>query len=78
MFRDESERLYVVTGGLSFALLGAFLIASIGSQSFYPREGSVGMWIGIGLLLRVHIERNKKRAGKESSLIDEKVEIKKK
>ena len=78
LFRDESERLYVVTGGLSFALLGAFLIASIGSQSFYPREGAVGMWVGIGLLLRVYIERNKKRAGKESSLIDEQVEMKKK
>ncbi|QUM81036.1 O-antigen ligase family protein [Moritella sp. 5] len=70
LFRDRTESIYVATGGLSFALLLAFLIASIGSQSFYPREGSVAMWVGIGILLRVYIERSKKRLGKNSTLID--------
>ena len=70
LFRDESEKIYVVTGGVALALILSFLIASIGSQNFYPREGSVGMWVGFGLLIRVHIERLKKRSGKVSSLID--------
>ena len=71
LFRDNSNPLYVVTGGSSFALIGAFLIASIGSQTFYPREGAVGMWVGIALLLRVYVERNKKREDKKSLLLDE-------
>ena len=71
LFRDRSHKLYVVTGGGAFALLMAFMVASIGSQTFYPREGAVGMWVGIGLLLRVHIERRKKQLGKESCFIDE-------
>jgi len=71
LFRDSSNNLYVVTGGAAFALIGAFLIASIGSQTFYPREGAVGMWVAIGLLLRVHIERKKKQSGKKSTLIDD-------
>ena len=70
LFRDESEKIYVVTGGVALALILSFLIASIGSQNFYPREGSVGMWVGFGLLIRVHIERLKKRSGKGSTLID--------
>ena len=70
LFQDKSEKIYVATGGLSFALLFAFLSASVGSQTFYPREGAVGMWVGIGLLLRVYIERNKKRANQKSLLID--------
>ncbi|ABM02301.1 O-antigen polymerase [Psychromonas ingrahamii 37] len=70
LFRDNSEKIYVVTGGVSLALLLAFLIASSGSQTFYPREGAVAMWVGIGLLLRVYIERSKKRSGKNSPLID--------
>lgn len=70
LFRDKSEKIYEVTGGLSFALLSAFLIASLGSQTFYPREGAVGMWVGIALLLRMHIERKKKQSGEKSILID--------
>ena len=70
LFRDDSEKIYIVTGGISLALLLSFLISSIGSQNFYPREGAVGMWVGIGLLLRVYIERDKKRSGKKTSLIN--------
>ena len=70
LFKDDSEKIYVVTGGIAFSLLTAFLIASSGSQTFYPREGAVGMWVGIGLLMRVHVERNKKINGQVSTLID--------
>jgi O-antigen ligase len=70
LFIDNSNKIYVATGGTSMALLLAFLIASMGSQSFYPREGAVGMWVGIGLLLRVYVERSRKLSGKNSELID--------
>jgi len=70
LFRDKSNKIYVVTGGIAFSLIAAFLIASSGSQTFYPREGAVGMWAAIGILLRVHIERIKKRNGKPSTLIE--------
>jgi O-antigen ligase len=42
-------------GGVASSLLLALLTASFGSQTFYPREGSVGMWCAIGLMLRVHV-----------------------
>jgi len=31
----------------------------MGGETFYPREGAVGMWAAIGLLLRVAVERQK-------------------
>jgi len=70
LFRDDSEPIYVVTGGVALALILAFLIASSGSQTFYPREGAVILWTIIGLLLRVHVERKKIIAGKGSKLIE--------
>ncbi|WP_022940395.1 O-antigen ligase family protein [Psychromonas hadalis] len=70
LFRDNSEKIYVVTGAVSLALLLAFLIASTGSQTFYPREGAVGMWVAIGLLLRVHVEREKMKKYGKSNLIN--------
>ena len=69
LFRDDSNKIYVVTGGVALSLLAAFLIASTGSQTFYPREGALGMWVAIGLLMRIYIERSKVRKGKVSDLI---------
>jgi hypothetical protein len=69
LFRDNSEIIYVVTGGFTLALLLAFLIASTGSQTFYPREGAVGMWGSIALMLRIYFEREKIRKGNRSLLI---------
>jgi hypothetical protein len=33
----------------------ALMIGAFGGQTFYPREGAVGMWAAIGLLLRIHV-----------------------
>lgn len=57
LFRDSSSNVYVAVGGATFALVFALLVASIGSQTFYPREGAVGMWCCIGLMLRVYQQR---------------------
>jgi len=57
LFLDSRNPVFVSIGGVATALVLALLVASMGSQSFYPREGSVGMWCSIGLLLRVYVER---------------------
>lgn len=69
LFRETDVRIYTVTGGVCFALVFAFLIASSGSQTFYPREGAVGMWVGTALMLRFFVERNKVNNGQISLLI---------
>ena len=68
LFRDDTETIYVVTGGICLSLVLALLIASNGSQTFYPREGAVAMWVAIGLMLRVYVER-KKVVNKEQSKV---------
>lgn len=59
LFRASDCKLCMTVGGATFALVGAFCIAGIGSQTFYPREGAVGMWCFIGLMLRVYVQRER-------------------
>jgi hypothetical protein len=59
LFFDDSNALYVVTGGMALTFILALLIAGAGSQTFYPREGAVGMRCVIGLMMRVKVEREK-------------------
>ncbi len=62
LLKDTQSPVYVAAGGVALALVVALLVASIGSQSFYPREGGVGMWCAIGLMLRVYVERSRVHA----------------
>ena len=62
LFRDSRNPIYVSTGGVAAALVLALLVASIGSQTFSPREGAVGMWCAIGLMMRVSVERARGKA----------------
>jgi O-antigen ligase len=57
LFRDPRSPVFVAAGGAALALVLALLFGSIGSQTFYPREGAVGMWCAIGLMLRASVER---------------------
>lgn len=59
LFRDSRSPIFYVTGGVTLALVLALLFASFGSQTFYPREGSVGMWCAIALMLRVYVQRER-------------------
>jgi len=59
LFRDSRDPVFVSIGGVTCALVLALLIASMGSQTFYPREGAIGMWCSIGLMLRVYLERSR-------------------
>ncbi len=57
LFRDARAPEMAVAGGVTAALVLALLVASMGSQTFYPREGAVGMWCAIGLMWRVRRQR---------------------
>ncbi len=68
LLRDKSDPLYVSVGGIALALILAQLITSLTAQSFYPRQGVVGMWCAIGLMLRVYVEREKAKQMSQISL----------
>jgi O-antigen ligase len=59
LFRDRRNPWFTVVGGVALSLLLALLVASMGSQTFYPREGAVCMWAAIGLMLRVRLVRQR-------------------
>lgn len=59
LFRDGRSPEFIAAGGCCLALVLALLVASMGSQTFYPREGALGMWCAIGLMLRVHLQRSR-------------------
>jgi len=61
LFRDRGNPWCAAAGGVCLALVGAQLVAGLGSQHFYPRESTVGMWAAIFLMLRVFVERRKYR-----------------
>jgi O-antigen ligase len=56
-FRDKESPTCSAIGGAAMAFIMSLLVSAIGSQTFYPREGWVGMWCATGLLLRVRLER---------------------
>jgi O-antigen ligase len=57
LLRDKQNAYYATVGGICFSLVMAMLVAGMGSQTFYPREGSVAMWCAIFLVLRMYVER---------------------
>lgn len=59
LFLSRTVAWYSAVGGMALALVLALLVAGLGSQTFYPREGAVGMWCAIGLMLRMHVEKQK-------------------
>ncbi len=57
LFLDSRNPCFVAVGGVVCALELALLFAAFGSQTFYPREGAVGMWCAFGLTFRLSVER---------------------
>ena len=55
LFRDANPWFSAI-GGLSLSMVLAQLIGGIGSQHYYPRESTLGMWASIFLMFRVSIE----------------------
>jgi O-antigen ligase len=56
LFRDADPWRSAV-GGVALALVLAQLVGGVGSQHFYPRESTLGMWAAVFLLLRTNIDR---------------------
>jgi hypothetical protein len=56
---DKKDKLCCAIGGVACSLILALLVGSMGGQTFYPREGAVGLWCAIGLMFRVSLERDK-------------------
>jgi O-antigen ligase len=61
--RDREDPLVCVAGAVCCALVLALIFGGFGGQTFYPREGSVGMWAAIGLMLRLSVERERQPEG---------------
>jgi len=57
LFRDSSNPMYTVAGGVALSFVLAQLFASLGSQSFYPKESSLAMWCALAIMLRVYVLR---------------------
>jgi len=53
LFLSRDDPFREAVGGVACALILALLVAAMGGETFYPREGSVGMWASIGIALRV-------------------------
>lgn len=70
LFRDKSDMFAVVAGGVCLSFVFALLVAAMGSQSFYPREGAVGMWCSIGLAIRVFVQKQYLAENKVSKKCD--------
>lgn len=68
LFLARESPYYAAAGGVCLALVLALLVASIGSQTFYPREGSVGMWAAIGVMLRMSVLREQTSAAAVPSM----------
>jgi len=61
LFLDSRSPLFIAAGGAAFALVVAQLVGAVASQTFYPREGTVGMWCAMMLMFRVWVERGRLR-----------------
>lgn len=57
LFRDRDDELFGIVGAVGLSLLMSLLIAGIGAQTFYPREGVVPMWAALAVALRLWIQR---------------------
>jgi O-antigen ligase len=62
LFVFADDPMETAVGGAACALVLALLVASFGSQTFYPRPTAVGMWAAIGLALRLSVERSWRHA----------------
>ena len=60
LFRSPNP-LYSAVGGLGLALILAQLLAGMGAQHYFPKEGTFGLWTAMFLALRVYVEESRAR-----------------
>jgi O-antigen ligase len=56
---DRNDPLVCAVGCAAFCLTLALMVGAFGGQTFYPREGSVGMWAAIGIMFRISVQRKR-------------------
>ena len=71
LFLDKSNPVYETAGGVALCLLLGLLLASMGAQTLYPREGVVGMWAAVAVAMRVWVERERSRISDETPFVEE-------
>jgi O-antigen ligase len=59
LFLERRSALCASAGGMAAALILALMVAGMSSQSFYPVEGTFEMWVAIGLMMRLSVERKR-------------------
>jgi O-antigen ligase len=59
VFIDRRNGMFMAAGGMAAALVLGLMGAGMGSQSFYPIEGTVGMWCAMGIMFRVSVNRSR-------------------
>jgi O-antigen ligase len=59
VFVDRRSGIFMAAGGTAGALVLGLMGAGMGSQSFYPIEGTVGMWCAMGIMFRVSVNRRR-------------------
>ena len=64
MFTKSTSPVAIATGGICLAFVLAQLTASVGAQSFYPRQSSALMWWTIALMLRTYFAPYEQRSPK--------------
>jgi O-antigen ligase len=74
LFRDRQDVLLTAAGGVGLALVLALLVAGVGAQTLYPREGVLGMWAALGVALRVWVEREQCYSSGEWTLAETEVD----
>ncbi len=57
VFCDRRSGLFMAAGGMAAALVLGLMTAAMGSQTFYPVEGTVGMWCAIAVMFRLSVNR---------------------
>jgi len=62
LFKSGGDKVSVSIGGMALAMIISQMVAGIGSQNFFPTEGTFGMWALIGLMLRCYTDRFGKNA----------------
>jgi hypothetical protein len=55
---ERHDPLVCTIGCTAFCLILALMVGAFGGQTFYPREGAVGMWVAIAIMLRVAVQRS--------------------
>jgi O-antigen ligase len=74
LFRDKEDLLVSATGGVALSLLLGLLVASVGAQTLYPREGVLGMWAALGVALRVWVARERYDSSGEWTMAETEVD----